>query len=91
MSVANHYKSNLRDILFNLFEVNDIGNTVLNHPRFSTMDEDNARDALEGMETFAHEVFQKAFVPSDRKPLTLDAFDYDIILNPTQVWIVSFL
>ncbi|MEC8023096.1 MAG: acyl-CoA dehydrogenase [Myxococcota bacterium] len=73
MSVANHYKSNLRDILFNLFEVNDIGNTVLSHPRFSTMDEDSARDALTGIETFAHEVFQKAFVPSDRTPITLDS------------------
>jgi len=73
MSVANHYKSNLRDILFNLFEVNDIGSNVLNHPRFSTMDEDNAKDALAGIETFAQEVFQKAFVPSDRTPLTLDA------------------
>ena len=41
-----HYKSNLRDIEFNLFEVFGRGD-VLGHGAFAEMDVDTARDMLE--------------------------------------------
>ena len=40
MSITDHYKSNLRDIFFNLFEVQDIGTTSLGKGPFKGMDED---------------------------------------------------
>jgi hypothetical protein len=46
MSNALHYRSNLRDIQFNLFEVSQIGSKVLGKEPYGAMDEDSARDAL---------------------------------------------
>jgi len=45
---SQHYRPNLRDIFFHLFEVLEIQKTVLGKPPFAGMDEDSARAALEG-------------------------------------------
>ena len=44
MTTVQHYKSNLRDVFFNLFEVLEIQKTVLGKAPFESMDEDTARE-----------------------------------------------
>ena len=51
-----HYKSNLRDIMFNLFEVLDINRTVLGQGEFTAMDEATARETLVALDKFAKEM-----------------------------------
>ena len=72
MSTAQHYKSNLRDIFFNLFEVLEIQRTSLGHGAFAGFDEAAARDALTQFERFAQAELAPSFVEGDRTPLTLD-------------------
>jgi alkylation response protein AidB-like acyl-CoA dehydrogenase len=72
MTTAAHYRSNLRDILFNLFEVLDIGRTSLGKPPFGAMDAETAREALAGMEEHAQTVLAPTFVDGDRTELKLD-------------------
>ncbi len=67
-----HYKSNLRDIRFCLFELFDIGKTSLGKAPFGAMDEASALDALQGLETLCTEEIAAGFADSDRTPLTLD-------------------
>lgn len=73
MTQAPHFKSNLRDTFFNLFEVLDIGHTTLGHEPFAQMDEATAREALRQLEKLCTTQLQNSFVESDRVPLTLDA------------------
>jgi hypothetical protein len=63
-SVPNHYKHNLRDLHFNLFEFLDIGRTALGKAPFGDFDETAARQTLE---TFA-EVCLKEMAPSFAEP-----------------------
>ncbi len=67
-----HYKSNLRDIFFNLFEVNKVQDHLGTGP-FAGMDADAASDVLREVERLAREDFAASFVASDRTPLKLDA------------------
>ncbi len=65
-----HYRSNLRDIQFNLFEV------LGTHERFGSgpyrqMDRDSAEAVLEEIERLAREDFAASFVEGDRVPLEL--------------------
>lgn len=73
MSSESHYKSNLRDVEFNLFEVSDIGKSILGKGDFTTMDEATAKDTLAAMEKFARTEMAKSWAISDREPLKLDA------------------
>ncbi|MFO0614771.1 MAG: acyl-CoA dehydrogenase N-terminal domain-containing protein [Polyangiaceae bacterium] len=66
MTTGNHYRSNLRDSMFQLFEVLDIGKTSLEKAPFTTMDESVARASLEAAEKLATQELQKSFVESDR-------------------------
>ena len=50
MTTSLHYKSNLRDTLFNLFEFLDIGRTALGKPPFEGLDEATARELLAASE-----------------------------------------
>ncbi|HEX8441436.1 acyl-CoA dehydrogenase [Archangium sp.] len=59
-SASSHYKHNLRDLHFNLFEFLDIGRTSLGKAPFGDFDETAARQTLE---TFA-EVCVKEMAPS---------------------------
>src|SRR5437899_3018008 len=69
MSTALHYRSNLRDIFFNLFELHDIGAKSLGKAPFGAMDEPTARDALTTLEELARLQLATSFVESDRVAL----------------------
>jgi alkylation response protein AidB-like acyl-CoA dehydrogenase len=72
VTTAAHFRSNLRDIFFNLFEVLDVQTTSLGKGPFQAMDLDTARDALAGIEEFARQHFAPSFVEGDRVPLGFD-------------------
>ena len=65
-----HYKSNLRDIEFNLFEMHRI-QEHLGTGEWADMDEDTARDILVEIERLAREDFAASYVDQDRIPLEL--------------------
>jgi alkylation response protein AidB-like acyl-CoA dehydrogenase len=68
---VSHYKSNLRDIEFNLFELLEADSYLGTGP-FAAVDGDQARMLLSELERFAREsVWADSFVPADRTPLTL--------------------
>ena len=72
MTTAAHYKPNLRDQFFQLFEVLEIQKTVLGKPPFASMDEDSARAALEGFLEVLQATWAPAFVPGDREGAVFD-------------------
>jgi hypothetical protein len=73
MTTANHYKSNLRDIEFNLFEFLDIGRATLGRGEFESHTEDSARDILRQYDRFVGTEMAASFVDADRHPPVLDA------------------
>ena len=73
MSTALHYKSNLRDIFFNLFELFEVDKATLGQAPFEAMDETTAREALAALEKLCTNEIASSFVESDRVPLKLDA------------------
>jgi len=72
MSGARHYQSNLRDVLFNLFEFLDVGRTTLGHEPFTSMDEETARQTLEVYDDFARNELCSSFADADREGLQFD-------------------
>ena len=71
MSQQHHYKTNLRDIEFNLFEAYRTHDYLGDAP-FEHMDEETARDVLREIDRLAREEFAASFVESDRTPLELN-------------------
>jgi alkylation response protein AidB-like acyl-CoA dehydrogenase len=68
---VSHYKSNLRDIEFNLFELFEADRYLGSGP-FSAVDGDQARMLLGELERFARDsVWAGSFVAADREPLEL--------------------
>ncbi|MDP2342604.1 MAG: acyl-CoA dehydrogenase [Deltaproteobacteria bacterium] len=67
-----HYKSNLRDAFFNLFEVLDIGRTVLGQGPFANLDEATMKDTLVQLEKLATNELAASFVDGDRIALKFD-------------------
>jgi len=65
-----HYKSNLRDVEFNLFEYLKVGDWYGTAP-FDAFDEDTARDALREVERLSTEDLAASFVDADRIELEL--------------------
>ena len=66
-----HYKSNLRDIEFNLFEV--LGtDQVLGTGPFDEIDVDTAREILAEVDRLAREDLAASFEESDRTPPVFD-------------------
>ena len=65
-----HYKSNLRDIEFNLFEYLGMGDVYGKAP-FDSFDQDTAMDALREVDRLTREEFAASFVDSDRVKLEL--------------------
>lgn len=66
-----HYKSNLRDIEFNLFEVNRIQD-YLGVGEWPDLDEETAKDILREIERIATEELAASYVDQDRIPLEID-------------------
>ena len=66
-----HYRSNLRDIEFNLFEVLETQEHLGTAP-YDQVDQDQARMLLSEFERFCREsMWAESFVPGDRTPLEL--------------------
>ncbi len=74
-----HYKPNLRDLEFNLFEFNDI-TRYLGKGLFAAMDVDTARMILREVERLALNEFSASFVEADRFKLELK--DGEVHLAP---------
>ena len=66
-----HYRSNLRDIEFNLFEVFGAATRMGSGP-FSDFDADTARDALSEIERLAVGPLAESFLSADRTPPVWD-------------------
>jgi alkylation response protein AidB-like acyl-CoA dehydrogenase len=66
-----HYKSNLRDIEFNLFEVFGRGEVLGSGP-YAEMDADTARAVLREVERLATHDLAASFAEGDRTPPTFD-------------------
>ncbi|MDQ1630627.1 MAG: hypothetical protein QOC80_599, partial [Frankiaceae bacterium] len=66
-----HYKSNLRDLEFNLFEVFGADKALGQGP-FAQMDADSARDVLREIERLATNDLAASFADSDRNPPKFD-------------------
>ena len=67
-----HYRSNLRDLEFNLFTVHRLQD-YLGKGRFVDFDEDAARDVLAALDRLASDEWAASFEAADRTPLELDA------------------
>ncbi|MDG4762938.1 acyl-CoA dehydrogenase [Solwaraspora sp. WMMD406] len=72
-----HYKSNLRDLEFNLFEVFGADRTFDQAP-YSDLDVDTARDILREVDRLAREELATSFVPGDRNPPVLDPATHSV-------------
>src|SRR5690349_231448 len=70
--MASHYRPNLRDVFFQLFEVLEIQRSTLGNGPFAGMDEATAREALSGLAEFVDEKWAPAFVEGDRVGATFD-------------------
>ena len=67
-----HYKSNLRDIEFNLFEVLR-RQDLLGEPPYAELDEETARSILAELEKMATGPLAASFADADRNPPVFDA------------------
>ena len=65
-----HYKANLRDIEFNLFEVFGAGDRLGTGP--FTVDAETARDALGEIERLSTGPLAESYLSSDRNPPVYD-------------------
>jgi alkylation response protein AidB-like acyl-CoA dehydrogenase len=72
MSASHHYKSNLRDIFFNLFELLDVGKVTLGQGPYASMDEQTARDLLKAFDEFSRNTLDASFADADRVGLKFD-------------------
>ncbi|MEU0542346.1 acyl-CoA dehydrogenase [Nocardia sp. NPDC005978] len=72
-----HYKANLRDIEFNLFEVLGIG-ALLDQGAYGDLDSETARDMLTEALRLAEGPVAESFVEGDRTPVEFDPAKYEI-------------
>jgi len=68
---VSHYKTNLRDIEFNLFEVLNRGEILGTGP-FEELDTETAREILSEVARISREDLAESFVDSDRNPPVFD-------------------
>ena len=66
-----HYRSNLRDIEFMLFDVLDRGE-VLGHGRYADVDVETARSILAEVDRLAREEIAESYADADRNPPVYD-------------------
>jgi alkylation response protein AidB-like acyl-CoA dehydrogenase len=77
---VSHYKSNVRDIEFNLFEANGLDEVLGSEP-FADFDKDTVLDIVREIDRLAKEEFSESFVEADRVPLEL--IDGEVKLHPS--------
>ncbi|MEO6821194.1 MAG: acyl-CoA dehydrogenase [Candidatus Nanopelagicales bacterium] len=74
-----HYKANLRDIEFNIFEVFDRG-THLGSGPFAGLDADTAREILTEVERLAEGPLAASFADGDRNPPVFDPATHSVVM-----------
>jgi alkylation response protein AidB-like acyl-CoA dehydrogenase len=74
-----HYKSNVRDLEFNLFEVLDL-DKVLATGEFGDLDVDSVRQILDEAAHQAEGPLAESFAESDRNPPTFDPSTHEVTL-----------
>jgi alkylation response protein AidB-like acyl-CoA dehydrogenase len=74
-----HYRSNLRDIEFTLFEVFDRG-SILGRGAFPEVDVDTARSVLDEVRRLAEGPLAESFVDADRNPPVFDPDTHTVTL-----------
>ena len=74
-----HYKSNLRDLEFNLFEVFGVGDRLGTGP-FAELDVETARDTLRELERVASGPLAESFADADRNPPVFDPETFTVTL-----------
>ena len=74
-----HYKANVRDLEFNLFEVLDL-EKVLATGEFGDLDGATVRDMLHEAARLAEGPLAESFAEGDRNPPTLDPQTHDVAL-----------
>jgi hypothetical protein len=72
VTTVDHYRPNLRDIFFQLFEVLEIQTSILGKPPFDTMDEATAREVLGGFLEVMQAAWSPTFASGDREGATFD-------------------
>ena len=72
-----HYKSNLRDLEFNLFEMFGTADR-LGKPPFTEIDADTARGLLAEIDRFAREDLAESFAEADRTPPVFDPATHSV-------------
>ncbi len=72
MTTVDHYKPNLRDIFFQLFEVLEVQSSVLGKVPFTSMDEAEARASIEGFLEVMQTSWAPVFASGDREGATFD-------------------
>ncbi|HWU86255.1 MAG TPA: acyl-CoA dehydrogenase [Kofleriaceae bacterium] len=72
MTTVDHYRPNLRDTFFQLFEVLEIQASVLGKPPFEAMDEATARASLEGFLEVMQATWAPTFASGDRETAVFD-------------------
>jgi alkylation response protein AidB-like acyl-CoA dehydrogenase len=76
---VSHYKSNVRDQVFNLFEVFGV-DQILGDGTYSDLDADTAREMLVEMSRFAEGPIAESFVEGDRNPPVFDPATHSVVL-----------
>src|SRR5689334_11345923 len=74
-----HYRSNLRDIQFNLFEVLDTGQ-LLGGDVYPDVDLDSARHILAEMDRLAREHLAGSYAEADRYPPVFDRETHEVTM-----------
>ena len=77
-----HYKSNLRDLEFNLFEVFN-RQEILGHGPYSEVDEDTAREILREVCRLAENELAESLLDSDRNPPVFDVATSSVTIQPS--------
>jgi len=72
VTTVDHYRPNLRDTFFQLFEVLEIQASVLGKPPFEAMDEATARASLEGFLEVMQATWAPTFASGDRETAVFD-------------------
>ena len=67
-SAPSHYKPNLRDLQFNLFEFLDLGRTTLGKAPFGDLDETAARQALQTFAEVCQTELASSFSEAEHHP-----------------------
>ncbi|MEE4022180.1 acyl-CoA dehydrogenase [Gordonia sp. PKS22-38] len=74
-----HYKSNIRDLHFNLFELFDL-DKVLEEGDFGDLDHETAVDMLREVKTLAEGPIAESFADADRNPPVFDPENHSVAI-----------